>query len=579
MTGFAKTSIVAFCLLVAVSAQAKKSKSGGPVTFREMSLRVIDTLESIDPAAATEMGSHAYDFKLADYSTASVNRMVGALQRLQTRLNTYDTTKLADREKINRLLLNSNIDIAILNLKQIGWYKRSPYLYVDQAIDGLYFLLLSRHATTGAKLSSILGRVGEVPKLFATAQKNLKSPPRVYIESALEGLKSGRDFYLAVGKQLTDSFPGRAGEIASVMKKAVDAMDGFSAFLSKMTPGPDNSFAIGKANYDYLLRNQYFLPYDADSLLKIGEALLKRAQADYEEYKEYVEANKQNGQDSVYIPKNFTRADLLDYYNWEVHQVKTFIQLNDILTIPDELAKCIVIETPAFLRPMIGGIAYQPAGPFDDTQQGTFYVRPIPDSLGHTELEARYRYVHRRGFRGSVVHEAYPGHHLQMQLAGHNIDPVRKYQMNNQLIEGWALYCEEMMYLAGLYGDEDPAQWLGVVGGVRFRAARIIADVKLQTGQFTYDQCVAWMCKTLESKSVSDSNYIRTEVRRYTHEPTQPMCYLTGKREIQRLFDAYSEKKGTDFSEKEFYDALLAEGSIPPSLFWRIWDLNPNDSE
>ncbi len=572
--------LVSICLLLlGGTVSAKKNKSSAPLSFREMSLRVIDTLEAFSPAIATEMGSHAYDSKLADYSSTSVTKMIASLQKLQAKLNTYDTAKLNPREQINALLLNSNLDIALLNLKGIAWHNRSPYLYVDESIDGLYFLLLSRHATAGAKLSSVLGRIDEVPKLFATAHKNLKSVPQVYIESAQEGLKSGREFYLAVGKQLTDSFPARAGDIASAMKRAIDAMDNFSVFLSKMTPGSDNSFAIGKANYDYLLAHQYFLPYNSDSLLEIGELLLKQAQADYTEYQEYVEANKQNGQDSVYIPKNFTRADLLEYYNWEVDQVKTFLEMNDILTIPDDIAKCIVVETPVFLRSMIGGIAYQPAGPFDDNQQGMFYVRPVPDSLDRVQLEARYRYVHRRGFRGSVVHEAFPGHHLQMQLAGHNIDPVRKWQMNNQIIEGWALYCEEMMYHAGLYGDEDPAQWLGVLGGIRFRAARIIADVKLHTGQFTYDQCVAWMCKTLESKSVSDSNYIRTEVRRYTHEPTQPMCYLTGKREIGRLFDAYAEKEGVNFSEKDFYDALLAEGSIPPSLFWRIWGLKPGDTE
>ena len=577
MTGFHKTCLVALCLLVAVSVGAKtKSKSkGGPTTFREMSLRVIDTLEAIDPAVATEMGSHAYDAKLADFSATGVANAIGALTRLQTKLNSYDTTNLNEHERINRLLLNSNLDVALLNLKQIQWYKRSPYLYVDQAIDGLYFLMLSRHATLGAKMASILGRAGEVPKLFAVAQRNLKTPPKVWIESAVEGLKSGRDFYLAVQKQLTDSFPARTGEISSTFGKAVAAIDGYSAFLVKLPPGPDNSFAIGKANYDYLLAHQYFMPYNSETLLKIGDSLLKSAQAEYAEYTDFVDLNKQTGLDSVYIPRNFTRADLLDYYNWEVNQVRIFLTANDIVTIPDDIAPCNVIETPTFLRPMIGGIAYQPAGPFDDNQVGMFYVRPVPDSLSRTELEARYRYVHRRGFKGSVVHEAYPGHHLQMQLAGRNVDPVRKWQMNNQIIEGWALYSEDMMYQAGLYGDEDPAQWLGVLGGIRFRAARIIADVKLHTGQFTYDQCVAWMQKTLESKSVADSNYIRTEVRRYTHEPTQPMCYLTGKREIQRLYDAYAEREGAGFSEKDFHDALLSEGSIPLSLFWRIWKLQP----
>jgi uncharacterized protein (DUF885 family) len=574
MSRYFRAALALLFVLVAVTAQAKK-KSAGVLTFHEMSMRVLDSLESFDPAVATEMGIHAYDRRLADYSSSSVNRMISSLEKLRTRLNAFGTTNLKPNEKIDLRLLNSNIEVALLNLKGIGWYKRSPYLYVDEAIDGLYFLMLSRHANTQAKLPTIIARMSEVSGLFATAQKNLRNVPRVYIESAQEGLRSGRDFYLAVGKQLADSFPRRSSDIQAAVNKATAAMDDFSKYLSNLKPGPDTAFAIGKVNYNYLLSHQYFLPYDADSLLKIGEGLLKQAITEYSEYQAYVESNRQTGQDSVFIPKSFTRADFMDYYGWEVNQVKAFIKMDDILTVPDYIAPVIVVETPAFLRPMIGGIAYQPAGPFDDHQQGMFYVRPVPDSLDRAQLDARYRYVHRRGFRGSIVHEAFPGHHLQMQLAGHVDDPVRKWQMNNMMIEGWALYCEEMMYHAGLFGNEDPAQWLGILGGVRFRAARIVADVKLHTGQFTYDQCVNWMCKTLESQSVSDSNYIRTEVRRYTHEPTQPMCYLTGKREIQRLFEAMVAKQGVDFDEKEFYDALLAEGSIPPALMWEIMDVKP----
>ncbi|TET94776.1 MAG: DUF885 domain-containing protein, partial [Candidatus Zixiibacteriota bacterium] len=229
-----------------------------------------------------------------------------------------------------------------------------------------------------------------------------------------------------------------------------------------------------------------------------------------------------------------------------------------------------------FLRTMISGIAYQPAGPYDSVQQGYFYVRPIPDDLDRQQLEARYRYVHRRGFRGSIVHEAYPGHHLQLQVAGMNEDPVRKWQFNIMMIEGWALYCEEMMYHAGLYGEEDPGQWLGVLGGIRFRAARIVADVKLHTGQFTYDGCINWMIDALDVTSDSGKEYIRKEVRRYTISPAYQMSYLMGKREIMALRRAAEQRDGDRFSLKAFHDALLAEGSIPPTLMWDVMGLSRN---
>ena len=173
-----------------------------------------------------------------------------------------------------------------------------------------------------------------------------------------------------------------------------------------------------------------------------------------------------------------------------------------------------------------------------------------------------------------MVHEAYPGHHLQLQIAGLNDDPVRKWQFNIMMIEGWALYCEEMVYHVGLYGESDPPQWLAILGGIRFRAARIVADVKLHTGQFTYDECVAWMSDVLEISSESGREYIRKEVRRYTFSPTYQMSYLMGKREIMDLRRAAETRDGDRFSLKAFHDALLAEGSIPPTLMWEILGLS-----
>jgi uncharacterized protein (DUF885 family) len=350
-------------------------------------------------------------------------------------------------------------------------------------------------------------------------------------------------------------------------------MNDFAGFLSGLTPGDEKSFAIGKENFDYKLSNEFFLNIDSDSLLKLGETLLEKAQNDYREYAAYVESNHQSGSDSVYVPAQFSKADIMNYYNWETEQVKFYLKDKGVVTIPDMIAPVTVVETPPFLRPVIAGIAYQPAGPFDTKQHGYFYVRPIEDNPDRILLESRYRYVHRRGFKGSVVHEAFPGHHLQLQIAGMNPDPVRKWQMNNMMIEGWALYCEEMMYEHGLFGHEDPAQWLGVLGGIRFRAARIIADVSLHTGRMTYDECVAWMDDALDSKTDSERDYIRTEVRRYTFNPTIQMSYLMGKLEIMKLRDAIKEKQGEQFSLKNFHDTLLAEGAIPPTLVWEAMGL------
>ncbi|MFH2048628.1 MAG: DUF885 family protein, partial [bacterium] len=498
------------CLLL-VSANNLEAKKK---TFEELCLDVLETIQSFYPVRSTEMGIHAYDHRFTDYSSTAINNFIRSLKDYEKQLYNYNQSDLTEYQYINKQLIKSNVDIALHDIKQIAWYKKSPHLYAEEIVNGIYFLLISNHAPLNERSVSIISRMEAVPRYLAVAQKNIEKPPQVFIDAATETLESGMVFFQEVAAELMREFPEKADDILKKSTAAREAMNDFKNGLSEIEVGPETAFAIGKDNFDYKLEHEYFLDFDSDSLLVLGERLLEEIQDVYKEYEQYVEQNYQNGQDSVYIPSCFSRSDILDYYNWETEQTKFFLKENNIVSIPDNIAPVTVIETPPFLRSMIGGIAYQPAGPFDSIQQGYFYVRPLPEEMDQQQLDGRYRYVHRRGFKGSVVHEAYPGHHLQMQLAGMNPDPVRKWQANLMLIEGWALYCEEMVYHTGLYGEENPAQWLAILGGIRFRATRIVVDVRLHTGQLTYAGAVNWMINTLDATTDSDKEYIAKEVRR-----------------------------------------------------------------
>lgn len=548
--------------------QAKKSR-----TFQDVCLNVLESLQSFYPVRATEMGIHAYDFHLADYSKKSVKSMIKKLKGYEKALYKYKKSNLEDYQRLNYKLVKSYVDVAILDLERIRWHRTSPQLYVDEAVQGLYLLTISAHAPLNEKRVAMMARMKAVPGLLATAMKNLKHPPPIYIEAAQESLESGQVFYRDVAGELMSKFPEQADQILKVSTAAREAMTDFATWLSELTPGEPTSFAIGRKNFDYKLTNEYFLDFDSDSLLRIGNRLLAEADRAYREYETNIEKNHQNGADSVFVPPSFSRDDILAYYSWETAQVRLFLEESSFITVPDDIAPVKTVETPAFLRTMITGIAYQPAGPFDSIQQGIFYVRPVPEDLDRRQLEARFRYSHRRGFRGSIVHEAYPGHHLQMQLAGRHPDPVRRWAYNIMMIEGWALYCEEAIYHHGLFGEEDPVQWLGVLGGIRFRAMRIVADVMLHTGQLTYEECVDWACDALQITSESDKQFVRREIRRYTMAPTYQMSYLMGKREIMKLREAAMARDGDTFDLRAFHDVLLAEGSIPPALMWDVLEL------
>jgi len=565
------TTLAFIVLTVGFASPARAARNRE--TFTRLSGQILETLQSFYPVEATRMGIHSYDHRLADYSPKAVKQMRDRLTGFVKQLHAYRDFKFTQQDGIDYKLIRSNVEVALLDLDKLRWYEKSPQLYVDEAVDGVYYLMLSQHAPLGERLLSILARMKEVPDLFATAKRNVKAPPEVYIELATESLAAAQKFYQEVATELTREFPARADEIQGISSRAREAMNDFAVHLGGMERGPEAGFAVGKDNFDYLLSHYYFLNFDSDSLLRLGENLLAEIDSEYRRYQAYVEGNYQNGKDSVFVPASFNRQDVLDYYQWETGQVRLFLEQKGVVTVPADIAPVRVVETPPVLRSMITAVAYQPAGPFDEHQEGIFYVRPLPNELDSAQLGARYRFAHRRGFKGSVVHEAYPGHHLQMQVAGRHPSDVRKWQSNPMLTEGWALYCEELMYRAGLYGGEEPSIWLAVLGGLRYRAARIVADVKLHTGRFTYDECVDWMIKTLEAETESDRNYHRSMVRKYTCTPTRWMCYLVGKKEIERLRDDVKVKEGDQFSERKFYDRLLAEGSIPLALIRETFGL------
>jgi uncharacterized protein (DUF885 family) len=535
--------------------------------FAKLSNQIIENLQSFYPVIATGRGIHDYDYRFTDYSSGSIRGEISRLKKFEVRLHKYIKSNLSEASSFNLRLLKSNVDMAMLDLNKIRRYRYDPYMYVDDAINGIYLVMISEYAPLSIRVHNVIARFKAVPDLLRQAQQNIKAPPPVYIRLADEMLTTGIDFYRSVQTELAAGFPELATEINTAADAAVAAMQSFQTFLAEVEPGAENAYSIGKENFDYRLKHEYFLDYDSDSLVKIGEYLLEKY---LQEHKEFLAGLQNDGSsvDSVFVIDCLTREDILRYYNWETKQARLFIEENDLLTIPEDIGECRVIETPPFLTNVVTSIAYQPPGVYSPSQTGYFYVRPIPDSMDQKLRESKYRYIQRRGFKGSVVHEAYPGHHLQFQMAARIEDPVRKWQENASLYEGWALYCEQMMYDQGFYGD-DRRSYLKVLRGIIFRAARIVVDVKLHTGQMTRDEAVAWMAAKLNT----DTTWIGIEVDRYTLTPTIPMSYLIGKEGIMKLRDAVRIQQGENFDLKEFHDRLLSFGSFPPSLIWEIWDL------
>jgi uncharacterized protein (DUF885 family) len=157
----------------------------------------------------------------------------------------------------------------------------------------------------------------------------------------------------------------------------------------------------------------------------------------------------------------------------------------------------------------------------------------------------------------TAVHEGYPGHHLQISLANRAATKVRRQIWTPVMVEGWALYCEELMGERGFYLD--PRTRLLQLKDYLWRSCRVVIDVGLHTGTLSDQEAARLLVDTAKLDPAGAAG----EVKRYTKTPTQPLSYAVGKREILKLREDLRKVEGTAFSLRGFHDRLLQFGSIP----------------
>jgi uncharacterized protein (DUF885 family) len=319
-------------------------------------------------------------------------------------------------------------------------------------------------------------------------------------------------------------------------------------------------FAIGRELFDFRLKREHLLPYDTESLLEFGEQsvqstmrALEKAAAQIDGAKpwfELVESLRTNHPDEQH---------LLAEYRSSVEEARRFVDERGLLTMPVD-DRLDVVETPPFMRPTIPYAAYMPPGAFESRQHGLYYVTPVNGQLSRGERAEQLLGHNRYGMLLTNVHEAYPGHHVQLVKANGSASPASRVFESTVLIEGWALYCEQLVLDECMTAD--PRIRLFQLKDQLWRACRVVIDVKLHTGLMMVDEAVNML---VEVARLERPNAIG-EVRRYTQSPTQPMSYLTGKQQIMELRERERKRLGPRFDLRIFHDRLLSYGSIPISL-------------
>jgi len=255
-------------------------------------------------------------------------------------------------------------------------------------------------------------------------------------------------------------------------------------------------------------------------------------------------------------PATFEQA--LEAYREAMVRARQHLIDRGIVSVPPD-ERISVIATPDYLRNIIPFAAYFDPPKFDRDPTGIYVVTPSVGDAAGAMLEHNYSSI-----SNTSIHEAYPGHHLQLSVAARHPSLTRLTTEAPEFVEGWGMYSEQMMREQGF--DVEPKFRLSMYTDVIWRACRIVLDVRMHRGEIGVDEAVRWLA---EQTSFEAPN-ARAEVHRYTYTPTYQLSYLLGKVLLLQLRADEQRRLGGAFSLGAFHDALLANGSLPISFHRRL---------
>jgi len=520
----------------------------------------LDDLLADNPVLATGLGMTAGAGRLPSWSAEAVARRIGMLRRHEQAL----LPLLADHEVATAVDAFAGLQIAHRQLRDLELccvQHRRPAAYLD-VLFGLLPLLMRELGTPAERVEALAGRLSAAPGLLEEARDNLE--PGLPAASVRAGLDQV-DGLLELAGPTVRAFAAGAGHEGALDRASQAACTALTAFREHLhdhlLPGAVPECGAGRAVLEDILRWEHVLDDTPEELAGYGREVLAETKDAMEEVAAELGYGDAASAVAALQSDHPEPDDLVAAYRRAVEAARAHVVACGIVTMPpgEELT---VMATPTFLRSMLPFAAYDPPGPYDARQLGFYYVTPPRDGLDGPELEAALRSHPRASLATTGVHEAYPGHHLQLVSSNRATTLARRVAHipsgGNILAEGWAFYCEELMEQQGLLAD--PAVRLMRLNDQVWRACRVVIDVELHLGVMDLPAAVDCLC----AEAHMNRYEAELECRRYAGEPGQAMSYLLGKREVQRLAAVFERQGGG--SLRDFHDELLRWGCLPPAV-------------
>jgi uncharacterized protein (DUF885 family) len=541
--------------------------------FQKVAHDYVEQYLQANPEQATELGDHRFDGELTDYSAQARAKDLATQKEFRDKLNAIDGTQLTAANNIDFRILKENIDYEIFRTEELKEPEWNPLVYMQSLANSLYLLVARDFAPAEKRIPSLRERMEKIPGVIAQAKTNLQHSPRVHTETAIEQTQGAINLVRTELAPLLDQAPQMKKELAPLQDKTAAALEDYKKWLQNdLLPRSDGNFRLGAEKYRKKLRFALASDLPMEEIMKRAKADLEQTQtAIYETalplYKKYFPnadpaaaglADKHKVTAAVLgklAEQHPDDATVVDYAKKITAEATGFVKQHDLVTVPN--VPLDVVAMPEFKRGV--AIAYCDApGPLEKNGKTFFAVAPTPKDWSKERKESFFREYNNYMIRDLTVHEAMPGHFLQLAHANEFRAPtlVRAIFQSGSFIEGWAVYCEQVIAEQGYGGPEVKMQQLKM----RLRAiCNAILDQSIHAGNMSEKEAMDLMIK----EGYQQEGEAVAKWKRARLTSAQLSTYFVGATEHLDLRAAEQKKLGDQFNLKKYNDQVISYGSPP----------------
>jgi uncharacterized protein (DUF885 family) len=533
----------------------------------------LDDLFRHHPLEATRLGDHRFDHLLDDVSPAAraawTDRVRKALAELPKKI-TY--RRLSRAGQIDFEIFQNHLKYAVWLADNTHPFEEDPRVYNDYTTDSVYLLFTQSTLPPAVNVKNAVARMARIPKVVAAARQALGRPAKVFVQTALRQNRGAISFYEEGIYQLAGETP-QLSELRRAAGPVLAALREHQKFLQELLPRATGNWRLGKEKFAQKLERELNAGLGADEVLREAEAEMERVEAEMyviarQLWSRHFPGKALPPDDAAgrrttirrvleRVCRDHGRAeDLVRDARADADRIKAFITARDILRLPRP-DRCRIIEMPEFQRG--NSIAFlNPAPPLDPRASSYYAISPPPRDWPAARAETFMEEYNRHMLQILTVHEAYPGHYVQLEYSNRNPSLIRKVLYSGVFAEGWAVYTEQMMLDQG-YGGGDLALRLNQLKWYLRSVANAMLDYKMHCTGMTDREALAFL---MERAFQSEAEAI-LKIIRAKQSSCQLSTYFVGRTAFVRLRRRVQNELGDHFDLGRYHEAVLDHGTLP----------------